>query len=64
MCSVPQQTDPMIKRKKPMPLTASEAARVAIPALPLATLYRPIGPAAVVAALICTKKKVKATKPS
>jgi hypothetical protein len=37
----------MIKRKKKMPLTTSEAARVAV-----------------VAALICTKKKVKATKPS
>ena len=45
-----------------MPLTASEAARVAVPAAPLALLYRPIGPAAVVAALICTKKKAKATK--
>jgi hypothetical protein len=54
----------MIKRKKKMPLTTSEAARVAIPAAPLALLYRPIGPAAVVAALICTKKKVKTTKPS
>ena len=45
-----------------MPSTASAAARIAVPAAPLALLYRPIGNAAIVAALLCSKKKVKATE--
>ena len=61
--SVPATTvDPMIKRKKQMPSTASAAARIAVPAAPLALLYRPIGNAAIVAALLCSKKKIKAPK--
>lgn len=56
--------DPMIKRKKPMPSTASAAVRIAVPAAPLALLYRPIGNAAIVAALLCSKKKATAPKRS
>ncbi len=47
-----------------MPLTARAVARASVPAAPLALLYRPIGSAAVVAALICSNKKVKSSKPS
>lgn len=38
-----------------MPSTKSEAERT--PTLPLANQYRAIGPAAIVAALICASKK-------
>lgn len=45
-----------------MPSTARDAVRIAVPAAPLATLYRPIGNAAIVAALICSKKRIKASR--
>lgn len=45
-----------------MPSTASATVRTAVPAAPLATLYRPIGNAAIVAALICSKKKIKTSR--
>ncbi len=47
-----------------MPPIASEAVRIAVPAASLAPLYRPIGSAALIAALLCSKKKVKASKPA
>ena len=43
--------------KREMPAKKSEAQRAVVKAPPLTTHYRAIGPAAIVAALICAPKK-------
>jgi hypothetical protein len=54
------------KKRKQMPATSSEAIIQRAPIAPALAHYREIGPAAIVAALICVSKKKtgKAIKPS
>ena len=47
----------MTKREEKMSPKKSEAQRAPVKAVPLAQHYRAIGPAAIVAALLCAPKK-------
>ena len=66
MCTVRNDSGPpMIQRNKKMPSTARKPERVVMPVASLARLYRPVGPAAIVAALICSgKQSAKPRKPA
>lgn len=46
-----------MKKRKQMPATSSEAITQRAPIAPVLAHYREIGPAAIVAALICVSKK-------